>query len=209
MLKVIKQHGTPFPIWISLLNANLAWYNRRSDESICQHQQDQKCNFVVLITWALAELLHGAGIQQEDILTAAVLLESDVDIREPSSVKRIVLHARTFSDGCSSANPSHHITSANKSFLICWTCGICGVISMTQDLQLWLYAERLLLQPWNTHTCSWPWNSVGRSGQIALFNYSGVNHHRFSQPKDSQKLSHYKKGSSRIRKKIWSTAERK
>lgn len=35
MLKVIKQHGTPCPIWISLLNANLAWFNHKSYGSWC------------------------------------------------------------------------------------------------------------------------------------------------------------------------------
>lgn len=35
MLKVIKQHGTPCPIWIALLNANLAWFNHKSYGSWC------------------------------------------------------------------------------------------------------------------------------------------------------------------------------
>lgn len=145
----MKQHGTPFPIWISLLNANLAWYNRESYVSWCWCRQAD-----LILFCSLDNLSFSCTTQswcRYDFFTAAVLWEADVDTsKRSSSVKCIILHAR-ICDGCSSGNSSCHITSANGSFLICWTCGICGVISMTQDLRLWLYSWGL-----HIHTHLWP-----------------------------------------------------
>lgn len=50
MINVIKHQGTPFPIWISLLNANTAWYNLNLMSADSDADKSINDYFVVLIT---------------------------------------------------------------------------------------------------------------------------------------------------------------